>query len=120
MKLKFIIFTFFILHFTFLMSDTIIDSVYSDPLLDGEIKFSQNLQGYIINNWMYDMLLGDTDDTAVNPDPNSYLRSYISFDLPIIPEGYHVDSVYHYQRKRVFQSHSQNSVLINLSAHRSG
>ena len=85
----------FILYpLSFLFADTIIDSVYSDPLLDGEIKFSQNLQGYTINNWMYDMLLGDTDDTAFNPDPNSYLRSYISFDLPVISENYHIDSVY--------------------------
>ena len=110
MKLKFIIFALSFLsrcsnillailcvgglHFTFLFADTIIDSIYSDPLLDGEIKYSQNLQGYTINNWMYDMLLGDTDDTAVNPDPNSYLRSYISFDLPIIPDGFYIDSVY--------------------------
>jgi hypothetical protein len=27
-------------------------------------------------------------------DNNSYFRSYISFELPDIPEGYHVDSVY--------------------------
>ena len=98
---------FFLLYpLSFLFSDTIIDSVYSDPLLDGEIKFNQNSQSYSINNWMYDMLLGDTDDTAANPDPNSYLRSYISFDLPIIPENYYVDSVY--VRLYQYQSYGYN------------
>ncbi|MCK4653436.1 MAG: T9SS type A sorting domain-containing protein [Candidatus Cloacimonetes bacterium] len=94
MKLKFIIITFFILHFTFLFSDTIIDSVYSDPLLDGEINFSQNAQAYQVNNWMYDMFFGDHCGSYIDPDPNSYVRSYISFYLPDIPEGYHIDSVY--------------------------
>lgn len=94
MKLKFNIITLIILHFTFLFSDTIIDSVYSDPLLDGEICFSQNAQGYIINNWMYDMFVGDSGFSMINPDPNSYIRSFISFYLPQIPQDYHIDSVF--------------------------
>ena len=34
MKLKLVISLFMLLHFTFLMSDTIIDSVYATPVLD--------------------------------------------------------------------------------------
>jgi len=77
-----------------LFSETIIDSVYSDSVLDGYIYYSQNAQGYSVNNWMYDMGAGDTYGSIPFPDPNSYFRSYISFDLPEIPEGFHIDSVY--------------------------
>ncbi|MCK4312110.1 MAG: T9SS type A sorting domain-containing protein [Candidatus Cloacimonetes bacterium] len=89
-----IFFTFFLLPFSFLFADTIIDSVYSDPLLDGEICFSQNLQGYIINNWMYDMFVGDSGINIIDPDPNSYIRSFISFYLPQFPQNYYIDSVF--------------------------
>ena len=89
-----IIFTFYILHFTFLLSDTIIDSVYSDPALDGYIWFSQNAQAYSVNSWMYDMGAGDLGFAIIDPDPNSYERDYISFELPEIPEHYYIDSVY--------------------------
>ena len=79
---------------SFLSADTIIDSVYSDPLLDGYILFSQNAQAFSVNNWMYDMWTGDTHGPIPFPDPNSYARFYISFYLPDIPEGYHIDSIY--------------------------
>lgn len=94
MKYKIVLLLIFIFHFTFLISDTIIDSVYSDPILDGEICFSQNAQGYIINNWMYDMFVGDSGVNIINPDPNSYIRSFVSFYLPQIPNNYHIDSVF--------------------------
>ena len=77
-----------------LFSDTIIDSVYSDPVLDGYIKFSQNAQDYSVNNWMYSMSAGDSHGPIPFPDPNSYFRSYISYYLPDIPIGFHIDSVY--------------------------
>ncbi len=77
-----------------LQATNIVDSVYSDFVLDGYLKFSQNAQGISVNNWMYDMHVGDTGVAIVWPDPNSHYRSYISFDLPEIPEGYLVDSVY--------------------------
>ena len=93
-QFKIFIFTFFVLHFTFLFSDTIIDSVYSDPILDGYIYYSQNAQAYQVNNWMYDMGAGDTHGPIPFPDPNSYFRSFFTFYLPDIPEGYHIDSVY--------------------------
>ncbi|MBC8415882.1 MAG: T9SS type A sorting domain-containing protein [Candidatus Cloacimonetes bacterium] len=94
MKLKLVILLFMLFHFTFLISDTIIDSVYSDPLLDGYIYFSQNAQAFSVNNWMYDMGAGDTHGPIPFPDPNSYFRSFFDFYLPDIPEGYHIDSVY--------------------------
>jgi hypothetical protein len=45
---------------------------------------------------MYEIGAGDIGDNGMYPpsDNNSYFRSYISFELPDIPEGYHVDSVY--------------------------
>jgi len=75
--------------------ETIIDSVYSDPLLDGEIRFSQNDQEFSTNDWMYDVLVGDTWGTfPIEPDQNSYSRAFFSFELPDIPVGYYIDSVY--------------------------
>jgi hypothetical protein len=110
MKLKHVIlifsFTFLLSPFSFLSADTIIDSVYSDPLLDGQICFSQSGQFFFIDNWMYDMFAGDIGDNGIAPplnsDNNSYSRSYISFFLPEIPEGYQVDSVY----VRLYQHYS--------------
>ncbi len=77
-----------------LFADTIIDSVYADPILDGIIHFSQNTQSLEVNNWMYDMGAGDAGESLMASDPNSYSRSYISFELPDIPEDYVLDSVY--------------------------
>ena len=74
--------------------ETIIDSVYADLVLDGYIYYSQNEQAFQVNNWMYDMGAGDTHGPIPFPDPNSYFRSYVSFDLPDIPEHYFIDSVY--------------------------
>jgi hypothetical protein len=66
MKLKLVIlfFTFFIFHFTFLISDTIIDSVYATPVLDGYIFYSQDSQAYQVNNWMYEIGAGDIGDNG--------------------------------------------------------
>lgn len=79
-------------------ADTIVDSVYADPQLDGKISFSQSGQYFFVNNWMYDMFAGDIGDNGLAPphnsDNNSNSRSFISFFLPEIPEGYQVDSVY--------------------------
>ncbi|HPR17135.1 MAG TPA: T9SS type A sorting domain-containing protein [Candidatus Cloacimonadota bacterium] len=94
MKQRLFVFLFSLLSFSFLLADTITETVYSDPALDGEIKFSQSTQSCSINSWMYDMYAGDTDQTVSNPDPNSLLRSFMTFYLPEIPVNYHVDSVY--------------------------
>ena len=40
------------------------------------------------------MFVGDSGDNIINPDPNSYVRSYISYYLPDIPIGFHIDSVF--------------------------
>ena len=74
--------------------DTIIDSVYATPELDGRIHFSQNNQTLEVNNWYYAMFAGDTGDSMIPDDPNSLSRSYISFELPEFPEGYELDSVF--------------------------
>ena len=77
-----------------LTADTIIDSVYADPVLDGYIMFRQSIQSFMINTWMYGMGTGDLGVSMIEPDPNSRMRSYISFELPQIPDGYEIDSVY--------------------------
>ncbi|MBC8526178.1 MAG: T9SS type A sorting domain-containing protein [Candidatus Cloacimonetes bacterium] len=84
---------YFILTFT-LSADTIIDSVYSTPELDGYIFFSQQYQILSVNNWMYHMGAGDTGTDPIANDPNSRGRSYVSFVLPEIPEDYELDSVF--------------------------
>ena len=65
------LFTFTFYLFSFLSADTIIDSVYSDPLLDGYIYYSQNAQAFSVNNWMYDMGAGDTHGPIPFPDQKS-------------------------------------------------
>jgi hypothetical protein len=93
MKLKLVILlsTLYILYFTFAYTqDTIIDSVYADPLLDGEIQFFTPTQEYVVVN-------GVEYDTATAGDSgfeNIYARSFYSFEIPSIPVGYHIDSVY--------------------------
>ncbi len=85
-----------------LTADTIIDSVYADPVLDGYIKFSQNNQNYTVNT-LVDIYVGDVGIAQVPPyDPNSRMRGYVSFVLPQIPDGYEVDSAYF----RLYQLHS--------------
>jgi len=79
---------------SFLFADTIVDSVYSDPILDGYLRYSQNSNSISVNNSMYEFKAGDGEGSWVTPDHNSYIRGFISFDLPEIPEGFHVDSVY--------------------------
>jgi hypothetical protein len=94
-SMKKILLSFILLPFSFLFAqNTIIDSVYSDPYLDGYIQFRQNYQSCQVNNWMYDMAAGDTDVNPYIQDPNSYFRSFISFELPELPENYYVDSCY--------------------------
>ncbi len=95
MKIKaFIIFIFFILHFTLLISDTIIDSVYANASLTGSINFSQEIQSYFIYFW--GIFMGDIGDNGMYPpsDNNSYGQGYISFSLPIIPDNCEIDSAY--------------------------
>lgn len=96
-----------IVQFAILFSNTIIETVYSDSALDGEINFSQNSQSYNTNSWMYDMYSGDHCGNLYDPDLNSYVRSYLTFYLPEIPENYHVDSAY--VRIYQFESNGYNA-----------
>ena len=93
-----------------LSADTIIDSVYADPVLDGYIMFRQSIQSFMINTWMYGMAAGDLGVSMIEPDPNSRMRSYISFELPQIPDGYEIDSVY----VRLYQYYSMGNDVENL------
>ena len=77
-----------------LTADTLIDSVYATPELDGYIFFSQNFQSLEVNNWMYCFSVGDLGESLIASDPNSITRSYVSFYLPEIPAGYELDSAY--------------------------
>ena len=86
--------SFFSLFIIPLSADTIIDSVYSDHILDGCIMFRQSLQSFMVDNYTYGMGTGDWGISMIEPDPNSRMRSYISFELPQIPDGYELDSVY--------------------------
>ena len=93
----FLILAFYIFYFIFnfnLSADTIIDSVYSTPELDGDICFSQNNQSYTVCTISSIMGPGDSGMVGIIPDPNSRYRAYVSFELPQIPNGYEVDSVY--------------------------
>ncbi len=77
--------------------ETIIDSVYSDMYLDGHITYWRISDYYEVDTTYYSISIGDTGDGPLPPpwdEPNSVFRAYISFDLPQIPEGYHIDSVY--------------------------
>ena len=75
--------------------DTIIDSVYSDPYLDGYITYWRYSNWYQVVTNYYGMTVGDTGVGFIDPpESNSVMRSYTSFDLPEIPENHTVDSVY--------------------------
>ncbi len=56
---------------------------------------------------MYDMYSGDHCGNFITPDLNSYVRSYLTFFLPEIPENYHVDSAY--VRIYQFESNGYNA-----------
>jgi len=75
-------------------ADSIIDSVYSVPELDGRILYSPENNPISINNFTYSMSVGDIGvPLAPGPPANSCNRSYISFELPQILENYDIDSV---------------------------
>ena len=76
-------------------ADTIIDSVYSVPELDGDMLFTPEEEPGSICSWTYEMIVGDIGvPLAPGPDPNSCVRSFLSFELPQIPENCELDSVY--------------------------
>lgn len=83
MKLKFIIITLFILISMLLFSDTIIDTLYSIPNLDGGITY----------DWDSHIFFYNTGDTSFHVGDHGWsgygtARGYLSFELPDIPDGY--------------------------------
>jgi hypothetical protein len=76
-------------------ADTIIDSVYSVPELDGNMCYTTTGQFWSLNAWTYAMKAGDLGDSSipVSPPSNSTKRAFISFELPEIITGYEIDSV---------------------------
>ena len=78
---------------SYLFPDTIIDSIYAVPELDGDICYTPSGQLWSINDWSYDMHAGDLGEGAAPPSGSS-IRAFVSFELPDIPEGYEIDSVF--------------------------
>jgi hypothetical protein len=97
MKKLYLIFSilFFIILSHPIIADTIIDSVYSVPELDGTILFNPEGEPELLNNFTYEMQSGDTGVPLIpGPPPNSCNRSFVSFELPQIPGNCDLDSVY--------------------------
>ncbi len=92
MKKFYLFFLFLLLYNLSFTQECIIDTVYEDQLLGGYIFFSENDQELIVNFISPGRPVGDVGTGGINYDPNSRYRSYISFYLPEIPEGYEVDS----------------------------
>ena len=76
-------------------ADTIIDSVYSVPELDGDMCYTPPGQFWSLNTWTYAMSIGDLGDSSIpfSPPSNSTTRAFLSFELPEVPIGYEIDSV---------------------------
>jgi hypothetical protein len=80
---------------TLLMADTIIDSVYAIPELDGNMCYGPDGNFFNMNNTTYSMKVGDIGVTSIPVVPvNSTTRSFFSFELPEISYGYQIDSVF--------------------------
>ena len=92
MKNLYLIFSilFFMIFFHPIRADNIIDSVYSIGPLDGYIAFELPTEIFVVNNWMYELNTGDLMLNGMGGPqiPNTHFRSYISFLLPDIPDGY--------------------------------
>ncbi|MDO9577301.1 MAG: T9SS type A sorting domain-containing protein [Candidatus Cloacimonadales bacterium] len=80
-------------YYALLSADSIIDSVYAVPQLDGNMCFTPEGNFYSLNTTTYSMYVGDIGVEAF-PPPNSCIRSFVSFELPVIPNRYEIDSVY--------------------------
>ena len=84
-------------------ADTIIDSVYAVPELDGNMCYNPVGQPEYLNTFSNHLIIGDFGVPWIpGYPPNSCSRSFISFELPQIPENYQIDSIY----IRLYQFHS--------------
>ncbi len=72
--------------------ETIVDSIYTTWELDGTIFYRESTQQLEVNVVTGNLYAGDIG-LGPNADPNSRYRSFISFELPIIPDDYSIDSV---------------------------
>ncbi len=87
MKSKFLLYSILIISlvllFSLLHSDTIIDTLYSIPYLDGDITYDWDTHTFFYNKGDSFFPRGDYGfiDFATS-------RGYLSFELPDIPEGY--------------------------------
>ncbi len=71
------------LSITFLLAETIIDTLYSIPYLDGCISYNYNNNQYFINTGDSSFLCGDYGWSSWG-----WVRSYLAFYLPDIPNGF--------------------------------
>lgn len=79
---------------TFLLAETIIDTLYSIPYLDGGISYDYNNNQYFLNTGDTAFSAGDYGWSSLGWD-----KGYLSYLLPIIPEGYelHQAEIFIYQ-----------------------
>ena len=74
-----------------LTADTIIDTTYSVPEMDGCIDYNTYWNKYYVDI-LSGLLAGDFLDWYNGG--NCYVRSFVSFPLPEVPYGYELDSAY--------------------------
>ncbi|MDP8313512.1 MAG: hypothetical protein RAP70_00355 [Candidatus Celaenobacter antarcticus] len=75
-----------------LTADTLIDTTYSVPEMDGCIDYNTQWNTYYAD--IYTMITGDFWDWYNGG--NCYVRSFVSIPLPEVPYGYDLDSAYLY------------------------
>lgn len=80
-------------------ADTIIDTTYSVPEMDGCIDYNTYWNTYYVDT-LCGLMVGDFWDALFSG--NCYVRSFVSFPIPETPEGYELDSSFMY----IYQSAS--------------
>jgi len=83
--------------------DTIIDTVYSTPELDGEISYTYNIDQFWISSTSPSMFCGDYWNGLY--DYYGWGRGFLSFYLPDIPPGYNLIDAY----VNVYQSFAEGN-----------
>jgi len=91
-SLKFILIIIVIFCSASLFSETIVDSVYSIPELDGVIDHHAETGFWGMNISTYAMEVGDWRPVSAFP-ANTTSRSYLTFELPVLLENCNIDSV---------------------------
>lgn len=92
LKFRQVTFSLFILLSITLFSETYVDSVYSIPQLDGAVAVTYDGNPVSVNANTYEMIVGDFGTEGSFPT-NSFSHSFLSFELPILPEDCHIDSI---------------------------